>query len=63
MVEADSKIYYEKLVDIIELDYYSKCKVVLFRCDWLNVNSRGLEKDKIGFTLLNFLHKYIKEGL
>ena len=61
MVEANSKTYYGKIVDIIELDYYSECKVVLFRCDWVNVNSRGLKKDKRGFTLLNFSHR-IHEG-
>ena len=27
--------YYGLLTDIIELDYYSRWKVVLFRCDWL----------------------------
>jgi len=61
IVEADSKTYYGKIVDIIELDYYSECKVVLFRCDWVNVNSRGLKKDKRGFTPLNFSQR-IHEG-
>ena len=60
-MKADSKTYYGQIVDIIELDYYSECKVVLFRCDWVNVNSRGLKKDKRGFTLLNFSHR-IHEG-
>ena len=35
--------------------------MVLFRCDWVNVNSRGLKRDKRGFTLVNFSHK-IHEG-
>lgn len=61
MVEADGKTYFGKINDIIELDYYSEYKAVLFRCDWVNVNSRGLKKDKRGFTLLNFSHK-IHEG-
>ena len=63
MMEANSKIYYGKIIDIIKLDYYSECKVVLFRCDWVNVNSRGLKKDKRGFTPLNFSQGYMKEGL
>ena len=61
MVEAEGKTYFGKINDIIELDYYSERKVVLFRCDWVNVNSRGLKRDKRGFTLVNFSHK-IHEG-
>ncbi|OMO52139.1 Zinc finger, CCHC-type [Corchorus capsularis] len=49
--------YYGILNDIIELDYYDKFKVVLFRCDWADVNtSRGVKKDQFGFTLVNFSH-------
>lgn len=29
-------IYYGKIVDIIELDYYRKFSVVLFKCEWVN---------------------------
>lgn len=39
MVEAEGKTYYGKINEITELDYFSECKVVLFRCDWVNVNS------------------------
>ncbi|KAG8472735.1 hypothetical protein CXB51_034590 [Gossypium anomalum] len=47
--------YYGLLTDIIELDYYGKQKVVLFRCDWADVNtSRGIKKDQFGFTMVNF---------
>ncbi|XP_039119539.1 uncharacterized protein LOC120255833 [Dioscorea cayenensis subsp. rotundata] len=47
--------YYGVLNDIIELDYFNKFKVVLFRCDWADVNnSRGLKKDRYGFTIVNF---------
>ena len=61
MVEADGKPYYGKITDIIELDYFSKYKVVIFRCDWVDVNSsRGRKVDKRGFTLLNFSHKIHK---
>ena len=55
MVEADGKTYYGALKDIYELDYYGIFKVVLFRCDWININSsRGLKKDANGFILVNF---------
>ena len=57
MVEVECKAYYGKVNDIIELDYFSDNKVVLFHCDWVNVNFRGLKKDKRGFTLVNFAHR------
>ncbi|GMI95113.1 hypothetical protein HRI_003180600 [Hibiscus trionum] len=47
--------YYGILTDIIELDYYGKQKVVLFRCDWADVNTaRGIRRDQFGFTMVNF---------
>ena len=47
--------YYELLTDIIELDYYGKWKVVLFRGDWADVNTaRGIKQDQFGFTMVNF---------
>ncbi|KAG8485220.1 hypothetical protein CXB51_021250 [Gossypium anomalum] len=33
--------YYGLLTDIIELDYYGKWKVVLFRCDWADTTIDG----------------------
>jgi len=63
MVEAESKTYYREIIDIIKLDYYSECKVVLFLWDWVNVNSWGLKKDKRGFTSLKFSHKMHKGGV
>lgn len=48
--------YYGVLKDIIELDYRSDRKVVLFDCDWVNGSLRrsGIKKDDFGFTLVNF---------
>ncbi|KAK5846045.1 hypothetical protein PVK06_002311 [Gossypium arboreum] len=47
--------YYGLLTDIIELDYYGKWKVVLFQCDWVDVNTaRGIKSDQFGFTMVNF---------
>ncbi|KAK5820057.1 hypothetical protein PVK06_025102 [Gossypium arboreum] len=47
--------YHRLLTDIIELDYYGKRKVVLFRCDWADINTaRGIKKDQFGFTMVNF---------
>ncbi|KAK5811839.1 hypothetical protein PVK06_027212 [Gossypium arboreum] len=47
--------YYGLLTDIIELDYYGRWKVILFRCDWADVNTgRRIKKDQFGFTMVNF---------
>lgn len=46
--------YYGILKDIIELNYYDKFKVVLFKCDWVDVaQGRGIKQDEYGFTLVN----------
>ncbi|KAK5775210.1 hypothetical protein PVK06_043080 [Gossypium arboreum] len=47
--------YYGLITDIIELDYYGRTKVVLFQCDWADVNTaHGIKKDQFGFTMVNF---------
>lgn len=51
----DDVNYYGALTDIIELSYSGRFKVILFRCDWVDIN-RGCKKDAFGFTLLNFSH-------
>lgn len=49
--------YYGVLTDIIELDYYSQFKVILFRGDWANPEEGlGVKKDGFGFKLVNFNH-------
>lgn len=44
--------YYGRIVDIIELDYYGHFKVVLFKCDWYEV-----ENDTCGLTYVYFNKK------
>ncbi|KAK7258276.1 hypothetical protein RIF29_23847 [Crotalaria pallida] len=52
--EADLP-YYGKLEDIIELNYYGKFKVTLFKCQWADTTRNwGIRKDKWGFTSVNF---------
>jgi hypothetical protein len=47
--------YFGKLVDIIELKYNGLFTVPLFKCEWANTtNPRGIKKDKLGFTSINF---------
>jgi len=41
--------YYGRIVDIVELDYYGHFKVVLFKCDWYEV-----ENDTYGLTYVYF---------
>ncbi|KAG8478767.1 hypothetical protein CXB51_028628 [Gossypium anomalum] len=54
--------YYGLLTDIIELDYYGRWKVILFRCDWADVNTaREIKKDQFGFTMVNF-SRFIHTG-
>lgn len=45
--------YYGALTDIIQLDYAGRYKVVLFKCDWVDIN-RGCKTDNFGMTLVNF---------
>ena len=45
--------YYGILTDIIELDYGSGRRVVLFDCEWVSKGKR-LKTDANGFTLANF---------
>ncbi|XP_015955341.1 uncharacterized protein LOC107479750 [Arachis duranensis] len=48
-VAVGSVSYYEKLVDIIELNYSGQFTVVLFRCIWASTTSgRGIKQDSLG---------------
>ncbi|CAN1279776.1 hypothetical protein LINPERPRIM_LOCUS17158 [Linum perenne] len=51
----DDTIYYGRLVDMIELNYYERFRVVLFKCEWVDVErGKGVKTDKFGYTLVNF---------
>lgn len=46
--------YYGRVIDIIELFYFS-FSTVLFKCEWANTtNPGGTKKDKLSFTSINF---------
>ncbi|XP_057247506.1 uncharacterized protein LOC130589894 [Beta vulgaris subsp. vulgaris] len=53
MVEADGQVYYGKLKDIFELDYFGSFKVVMFRCDWVDIR-RGCKTYPSGRVTVNF---------
>ncbi|WVY89454.1 hypothetical protein V8G54_034968 [Vigna mungo] len=47
--------YYGKLEDIIELNYYGRFKVFLFKCKWVDTTrERGYRKDQWNFNCVNF---------
>ncbi|KAI5437988.1 hypothetical protein KIW84_023934 [Lathyrus oleraceus] len=47
--------YYGKLEDIIEINYYGRFKVILFKCKWADTTrDRGYKKDRWNFNCVNF---------
>jgi len=57
--------YFGVLTDIIELSYSGENNVILFKCDWWDVYSkgRGYKEDKYGFILINSNRKLITNEL
>ncbi|XP_072066365.1 uncharacterized protein [Arachis hypogaea] len=54
-VAVGSIPYYEKIMDIIELNYSCHFTVVLFKCIWADTTtSRGIKQDHMGLTSINF---------
>ena len=47
--------YFGVLTQVIEVEYFDKIRVMLFRCDWVDP-SMGVHKDEMGFTTVNFKH-------
>nr|GFC24481.1 hypothetical protein [Tanacetum cinerariifolium] len=45
--------YYGSLKEVAKLNYSGKIHVVLFKCDWVDVN-KGCKREKFGITLINF---------
>ncbi|XP_057756880.1 uncharacterized protein LOC130976127 [Arachis stenosperma] len=55
VIIASNNTYYGKVVDIIELDNFSKLEVVLFKCIWVDTTlNKGIKIDKFGITFVNF---------
>jgi len=51
----DGLTYYEKLKDIIEVEYYDRTKYVMFKCDWADTTrDRGYKVDEYVMVLVNF---------
>lgn len=47
--------YYGVLHEIVEFNYFGEMKVLLFKCEWVDIQ-RGVRKED-GFTLVNFSYK------
>ena len=45
--------YYGRLTDIVQLNYSGKLRVVLFKCDWVDID-KGCKTDEFGVKLVNF---------
>ncbi|KAL4315638.1 hypothetical protein AHAS_Ahas15G0205100 [Arachis hypogaea] len=46
--------YYEKIVDILELNYSYHFRVVLFKCVWADTTTnKGIKQDNLGLTSVN----------
>ena len=50
--------YYGRIVDIVELIYYNHFKVVLFKCDWYEV-----EKDVYGLNYVTLTRDALRKSL
>jgi hypothetical protein len=54
---VDGETYYEKLTNIVEVEYYDRTKYVLFRCDWADpTRDSGFRIDDYGLVFVNFNH-------
>jgi hypothetical protein len=52
---VDGEIYYGKLTEVIEVEYFYKTKYVMFKCNWTdNMRDRGDKVDEYDLLLVNF---------
>ncbi|XP_072054334.1 uncharacterized protein [Arachis hypogaea] len=55
IIVASDNTYYGKVVDMIELDYFGKLRIVLFKCIWVDTTlNKGIKIDQFGITSVNF---------
>ena len=54
VMDVDGKPFYGVVTDIIELDYYRKFKIVIFKYDCVDVRTSRTKIDSSGCTLVNF---------
>ncbi|KAL4276922.1 hypothetical protein AHAS_Ahas20G0255600 [Arachis hypogaea] len=57
VILASDNIYYGKVVDMTELDYFSKLRVLLFKCIWVDITlNKEIKMDQFGITNVNFFN-------
>ncbi|QHO20324.1 uncharacterized protein DS421_11g336990 [Arachis hypogaea] len=55
IIVVSDNTYYGKVVDMIELDYFDKLRVVLFKCIWVDTTlNKGIKIDQFGIISVNF---------
>jgi hypothetical protein len=46
---------FEKLTEVIEVEYFDKTKYIMFKCDWADrTRDRGCKVDEYGLIFVNF---------
>jgi hypothetical protein len=51
----DGEMYYAKVTQIIEVEYYDRTKYVLFKCDWADsTRDPAYKVNEYDLTLVNF---------
>jgi hypothetical protein len=58
----EGEMYYRKLTEIIEVEYYNRTKYILFKCDWADTTRDiGYMVNEYGLVLVNF-KKFVHRG-
>jgi hypothetical protein len=52
---VDGDTYFEKLIEVIEVEYFDRTKYVLFKCKWVDsTRDKGYKVDEYGLIFVNF---------
>jgi hypothetical protein len=55
MTTVDGEMYFGKLIEVIEVEYFDKTKYILFKCKWANsTRGKGYKEDEYDFIFVNF---------
>ena len=62
MVEANGYSYYRRLIDILEVDNLGSYKVMVYRCDWVDI-ATGIEysgsRTRVSFSKLIQMDRFL----
>jgi hypothetical protein len=52
---VDGNMYFGKLIEVIEVEYFDRTKCVLFKCKWADsTRDKGYKEEKYGLIFVNF---------